>query len=115
MASVVTEANGRRLIQLSEGEHTQRPKIRLGKVTKRDAESTRVHIENLLRSKKVGTTIPPATAEWLSKIPDSLRKRIEKYELIDSYKKNLPLFVLSSMMTIFVEAPIPFDHGSQNG
>jgi len=88
MASVVTETNGRRLIQLSEGEHTQRPKIRLGKVTKRDAESTRVHVENLLRAKKVGSAMPPATADWLTNIPVSLRKRLEQYELIDSCKRR---------------------------
>ncbi len=82
MASVVTETNGRRLIQLSEGEHTQRPKIRLGKVTKRDAESARVHIEYLLRSKKVGSTMPPATADWLSNIPVSLRRRLENIQLV---------------------------------
>ena len=58
MASVVTEAGGRRLIQLSPAEHPKRPKIRLGKVTKREAESARVHVENLLRAKVTGAGYP---------------------------------------------------------
>ncbi len=88
MASVVMENEGRRLIQLSEGEHPDRPKIRLGKVTKREAESVRVHIENLLRAKMTGSPIPPATAAWLSNIPEVLRLRLERSELVEPSERR---------------------------
>ena len=82
MASVVTESNGRRLIQLSPSEHPSRPKIRLGKVNKRDAETARVHVENLIRGRVTGATCPPATAEWLAGVPASVRRRLERFGLI---------------------------------
>jgi len=83
MASISHDkTTGRRLIQLSPGEHAGRPKIRLGKVTKREAESARVHIENLLRSRTTGSPMPPATADWLAAVPESLRRRIERAGLV---------------------------------
>jgi len=88
MASVVTEAGGRRLIQLSPSEHSKRPKIRLGKATKREAESARVHVESLLRAKKTGAGYPPATAEWLAGVPDALRRRLEGFGLIELQKRR---------------------------
>jgi F420-0:gamma-glutamyl ligase len=57
MASVITESNGRRLIQLSPSEHPKRPKIRLGRVSKREAESVVVHAEAILRSNRTETGI----------------------------------------------------------
>ena len=89
MASVVTESGGRRLIQLSPSEHPNRPKIRIGKVSRRDANTVRVHIEKLLRARTTGSTIPPATADWLSGIPDSLRRRMEQYGLAESSKNRI--------------------------
>ncbi len=88
MASIVTETGGRRLIQLSPSEHSGRPKIRLGKVTKREAESVRVHVENLLRAKRTGSPIPPSTADWLANVPDAVRKRIEKAELVGPQERR---------------------------
>ena len=83
MASIITERNGRKLIQLSEGEHAQRPKIRLGKVTKREAETVRSHIEGILRAKQTGSAFSSATADWIANLPSALRKRLEKLSLID--------------------------------
>ena len=88
MASIVTEKNGRRLIQLSPSENPNRPKIRLGKVTKREAESVRVHVENLLRAKRTGDPMPPSTADWLANVPDAMRERIEKAELVGPQKRR---------------------------
>jgi len=71
-------------IQLSPGEHSQRPIIRLGKCTKNDAVSTRVHIENLVRNRKNGVAIPVTTAEWLENLPGVFRERLEKLGLAAS-------------------------------
>jgi integrase len=88
MASVVTEAGGRRLIQLSPSEHPNRPKLRLGKVSKREAESARIHVENLLRGKVTGSAYPPATAEWLAGLPVLLRRRLERFGLIEPQERR---------------------------
>ena len=82
MASVVTEGGGRRLIQLSPGEHPKRPKIRLGKVSKREAATTLVHVEALCRNQRTGASYPPATAEGLVFLPDALRQRLERVGLL---------------------------------
>jgi len=83
MASVVTEAGGRRLIQLSPGEHPGRPKIRLGKVSKREAASALVHVEALCRAKRTGASYPAAAAEWLAGLPESVRRRLERFGLVE--------------------------------
>ena len=88
MASTVREPNGRRLIQLSRSEDPARPKIRLGKVTKRDADTARVHVENLIRSKVTGGVYPPATAEWLAGVPEMLRRRLENVGLVAPQKRR---------------------------
>ncbi|HHH76270.1 MAG TPA: integrase [Phycisphaerae bacterium] len=82
MASIVTEKDGRRLIQLSPNENRKRPKIRLGKVSKREAEAFRGHIENLVRASSTSVAISQATADWLANLPDALRDRIETAGLI---------------------------------
>lgn len=82
MASVVRQGNGRFLIQLSPGEHPDRPKVRLGKTTKRGADAACGHIEHLIRCRTSGGAPPQATAEWLANMPERLRARLERYGLV---------------------------------
>ena len=86
MASIgkqTTVSGIRRYIQLSPGENQNRPKIALGRVSRKEADTARTHIENLIASKRTGSVISSATQKWLSAIPDSLRDRLEKLELAD--------------------------------
>jgi integrase len=83
MASVITESNGRRMIQLSEGEDRKRPKIRLDKVSMKEAMSAKSHIEAILRARRTGSPFPMATADWIANLPNATRKRLEKLGLID--------------------------------
>ncbi len=102
MASVVTEEGGRRLIQLSPSEHPSRPKLRLGKVTAREARTTCVHVEALLRARKTGSAFPPATAGWLAGVPASLRRRLEQFDLIEALeRRDCP--VLGDWLARYVE------------
>lgn len=83
MASVVksSSANGNRYyIQLSPSEDENRPKISLGRIARKDANTTKGHIENLVRQ-KLGATLPISTVQWLEDIPGSLRKRLERLQL----------------------------------
>ena len=72
MASVCVEANGRRLIQVNE--LPTRPKIRIGKVSAKVAQSVRVKIEALIASKASGQPLDRETAHWLREIDDRLHQ-----------------------------------------
>jgi integrase len=82
MASICKQPNGRRTIQLSPSERPGRPKIALGKISQRDANTVRVHLEAILTSEKTGEPIPPATAQWVAGIPATLRDRLAGLGLV---------------------------------
>jgi len=83
-----TDTGTRYNIQLSPGEDERRPKIHLGAVTGRQAQSALSHIETLLKCRKTGDVMPTATQEWLNGIPDGLRSRLEKLALVEIRAKN---------------------------
>jgi len=82
MAAVVTQPNGRRLIQLSPGEDPRRPKIHLGRVTAKAAATACGHVEALAAAKRTGGRLLPATVDWLAGLPDTMRRRLETLKLI---------------------------------
>lgn len=91
MASVgrqITSTGTRYYVQLSPGEDQGRGKIRLGRVTKKQSESVKTHIERLIASRKTGTVIPPATQQWLSDVPEPLRDRLEFLHLVEPQNKG---------------------------
>lgn len=91
MASIgkkITTAGTRYYIQLSPGENAQRLKISFGKITKRQAELAKLHIETLISCRKSSDTIPPSTQKWLSDMPDTLRGRIEALGLVERSVKS---------------------------
>lgn len=79
MASIGIEGKTRRVLVVIDG---KRHTIRLGEVTKRDAEAICRHIEALASAKASSQPIDPATAAWLPTISDTLHKRIAKRGLI---------------------------------
>jgi integrase len=85
MASIIkaqTKTGVRYFIQLSPGENKARPKISLGKIAKRQAETAKVNIESLVKCKDTGCVMSPAVQEWVTGVSDGLRKRLEVLELI---------------------------------
>jgi len=82
MASVVKQRNGRMQIQLSEGEHPGRPRIRLGKVSRKHAETACNHVEKLVSAKAGDGAVPLATAEWVAAVPPYIRRRLEAIGLV---------------------------------
>ena len=64
----------------------RRKTIRLGKVSKRIAETAKVHIEGLLSAKIVGHSPDPETANWLTGIGDVLYDRLVKVGLTSPRK-----------------------------
>ena len=86
MASVIRQetASGiRHSIQLSPSENPKRPKITLGRITKKAANTARVNIQNLVKRKMTGDSLTPATQEWLDDIPSSLWDRLQRLELVE--------------------------------
>ena len=77
-----TETGTRYFIFLSPGENKQRPKIHLGQVNRKQAESAKGYIEDLIANCKTGK-LKTATQEWLAGIPESLRERLEKLRLVE--------------------------------
>jgi len=51
----------------------KRRRLRLGRVTAREAEDIRLHVRHLAACRKTGSPLSPVTAEWLGAIPDTLR------------------------------------------
>lgn len=83
MASVIREPNGRRTIQFVGGDG-KRPKIRLGKVPQKAAETFCRHVERLLAYKLTGHPLDAETAGWLTGLEPNMTKRLAEVGLIDS-------------------------------
>lgn len=91
MASVVkkqTKKDVRYFIQLSPGENEVRPKISLGKVSRKQAETAKTNIESLISSKNTGAVMPPAVQDWLNGLSDGLRRRLEVLGIIEPKEKG---------------------------
>jgi integrase len=61
----------------------RRQTIRLGKISRRIAETAKVRIEALLAAKVAGHSIDKETAEWLSAISDVIHARLAKVGLVE--------------------------------
>jgi integrase len=81
MASISTDQRGLRRL-LFKGLNGNRRSIRLGKIQKRAAESIKQHVEHLLSCNQAGLAFNAQTSEWLNKIDQSLRTKLEKHGLV---------------------------------
>lgn len=86
MASL-TYVNKRATVQFM-GQDGKRRSIRLGACDKRQAETAKLHIENLVACKHTGSSINGATAEWIAGLPDLIRERIENVGLIEPLERK---------------------------
>ena len=86
MASICNEKNGNKRIAFVDHEGRHRS-LRLGKCSMKIADTTRTRIEQLLQDRKFGVPHTPATTEWLTKLPESLHKRLVNLGLVDGRAK----------------------------
>jgi integrase len=106
MASIIkqkTDGGVRYMIQLSPGENEARPKISLGKVTKDQAQTAKVHIEGVIAAKNTGDIISPAIQEWLKGLSDGLRKRLAALEIIEP-KKEVQTYTVSDWVNRYIQS-----------
>ncbi len=82
MASISTDKNnGRRMLQFVDAGGKRRS-IRLGKLTKRDADAIRLRVEKLLSAKISGHAVDNETAKWLSSLEPALRSKLAAAGLV---------------------------------
>ena len=86
MASITNEPNGRKTIQFVIGDG-RRKSVRLGKVSKRQAEMVRVRIEELLAAKKTGQPLTPEITAWLEETSDELYDRLAAGKLVPARQR----------------------------
>ncbi len=83
MASISTECNGRRVIQVIVADG-KRKSIRLGKVSQRQAESVRVKVEDLAAAAITGQSLRRETASWLAALDERLYEKLAAVGLAES-------------------------------
>ncbi|MBT3194730.1 MAG: site-specific integrase [Verrucomicrobia bacterium] len=71
-------------VRLSPSEDASRPRVRIGKVTKKQADTARTHVEQLIACKRTGSAMPPATQEWIASVDRKIRSRLEALGLLES-------------------------------
>jgi integrase len=70
------------MIQLSPGEHESRAKIGLGRMTKKLAETAKLHVEKLVNAKGSGGSLETGTVAWIADLPPKMRRRLESLGLL---------------------------------
>ena len=81
MASISTDQAGNRKIQFSDG-NGARKIVRIGKVSKRDADVILAKIEAILEARLSRRSLAPEVASWLGEIPNVLSTRLAAVGLI---------------------------------
>ncbi|MCG3180336.1 MAG: hypothetical protein BIFFINMI_02695 [Phycisphaerae bacterium] len=82
MASLVNDPDGRRRILFKAADGSRKP-IRLGKMSRRDAEAICRHVEALVASKESGQPLTRETAVWLREIGSTLHGRLARVGLVE--------------------------------
>ncbi len=83
MASVTTEKrNGKALYRIEyRDKDKRRRKLRLGSLSKRDAQSIALKVQSIISAQVAGNDLPTATTEWLKTISDDLHTRLAEQGL----------------------------------
>jgi integrase len=81
MASVCNDKNGTRRVTFVSGDRKHRS-IRLGKVSKKQAEMFCLRVEQLLQDQALGTTHNASMIEWIKGLPPATTKRLQAAGLV---------------------------------
>ena len=85
MASVANDPGGRKRILFMAGDGRHKT-IRLGKVSQRQAEAVRGHVEKLVAAALTRQAPDDETSRWVAALPDVMRKRLEAKGLVEARK-----------------------------
>jgi len=81
MASITNHKNGHRTIQFT-GPDGKRRSIRLGKISKRNAEAVKVRVEQLASSALTGHPVDDDTIRWVAKLDKRMTEKLSRAGLI---------------------------------
>jgi integrase len=81
MASISREKNGHKTIQFVAADG-KRKSIRLGKVSQREADETKLRIERLVMAQTANVSLDSETARWLAQVGETLAKKLLKAGLM---------------------------------
>ncbi|MHC4281145.1 MAG: hypothetical protein ACYSUJ_13490 [Planctomycetota bacterium] len=60
-------------VRVSDGESPNRPRIGFGRITKRQAETAKINVENLIKAKNTGSEISITVQSWLNGLRNPIR------------------------------------------
>lgn len=83
MASVHKEKKGWKLQFMPADPRLKRQAIRLGAVTKREADEVQGQVERILASRKAGLALEERSQKWIAKLPERLRRELVKKGVIE--------------------------------
>jgi integrase len=89
MASISSDRKGNRTIQFFDADQRRRT-VRLGKVSRRWAESIRDHIVELNTAKIMGQSVERRTAAWVADLDDRMASKLAAVGLIQSRERDSP-------------------------
>ncbi|MFM7260795.1 MAG: hypothetical protein ACKO3W_09350, partial [bacterium] len=100
MASVCNDKNGTRRVTFVSGDGKHRS-LRLGKVSKKQAETFRLRVEQLLQDKALGTSHDASMIEWIKGLPHGTQARLRAAGLLAAASSRI---TLSELIRRFTEA-----------
>lgn len=83
MASISKQPNGRKMIQFIHPTDKKRKSLRLGKVSMKQAEAFKTHLEKLVAAKISGHPPDDPTVTWAANLSSELQKVLTKHGLIE--------------------------------
>ncbi|MGP1346257.1 MAG: tyrosine-type recombinase/integrase [Phycisphaerales bacterium] len=87
MASVSSDKDGGRRILWVDGDG-KRHSVRLGAISKRDADAVRIKVEALLSAKLTGSTPPREVVMWVAELGDRMHAKLANHELFEPREKS---------------------------
>jgi hypothetical protein len=88
MASISNDPNGRKRLHFFDPDGKRRV-VRLGKMSKRNAESIKTHVEHLLSARISKQPLDGETARWVVRIDDVLSVKLARVGLIQAPDSSL--------------------------
>jgi integrase len=101
MASISKDAHGNHIVQFV-GAGRRRWTIRLGRVSKRAAETIALHVEKLNTAKIMGQPVEAETARFVAKCTNDLADRLARVELI-APRQTAPKAALGNFLDEYIE------------
>src|SRR5262245_43839756 len=83
MASISNDPGGRRRILFFDANGKRRA-LRLGKVSKRQAETIKGHVEHIVAAQITRTALARETTIWVAELDDAMHARLAAVGLIES-------------------------------